>query len=291
MFRVALLLFAVIVISFGPLRTVSGLEGTTPRSTTSDASMSPQSSSLPRQILARKDNSVMVLVPAGRFIYGIQPRKRDSLLKALSNAKLPIFDLEFRQQTKNVSSFYIDKFEVTNKQYGVFLRETGHRKPKFWNSRVFNHPDQPVVGVGWADARAYAKWAGKRLPSEEEWEKAARGKDGRIWPWGNNPAGEMYNGKTQGNFAPARVGSYPKGASPYGVMDMAGNVYEMTTGIWGTSDRAMRGGSYLNTGAYTRTMFRWAPDDSTDGASWLGFRCVMDTTMIRSWAGPLKSSR
>jgi formylglycine-generating enzyme required for sulfatase activity len=246
------------------------------------------SAALPSKILSKKDSSEMILISSGAFVYGMDKTKRDSLLKALSQPLLPIFEREFAKQIKSLRSYYIDKFEITNKQYAKFLKERGGRKPQLWSSRLFNHPDQPVVGIGWADAEAYAKWAGKRLPSEEEWEKSARGTNGRIWPWGNEPSGEKYNGKTQGNFAPVPVGSFPAGASVYGVMDMAGNVYEMTTGLWGGSSRAIRGGSYLNAGALTRTMFRWAAEDEINGARWLGFRCVMDTTMIQTMAIPMR---
>lgn len=234
----------------------------------------------PSKITYLKDSSEMIFVPEGRFIYGMNKMEREEILKSLSNALLPIFDYEHPEQNKYLPAYYIDKHEITNKQYRQFVEATGHRKPRFWSSKMFNDKSQPVVGVGWADAEAYAKWAGKRLPSEEEWEKAARGTDGRIWPWGNTPSGKKYNGKIQGYYAPVRVGSFPNGSSPYGVMDMAGNVYEMTTGVWGTFGKAMRGGSYLNTGAYSRTMFRWAPQDTVDGATWLGFRCVVDTDSL-----------
>jgi formylglycine-generating enzyme required for sulfatase activity len=243
---------------------------------------------LPQQVISKKDSSHMVLIPEGNFIYGIKKTERDSILNALSNAILNFFELEFPEQVKNLPSYYIDKYEVTNRQYAKFIEVSGHRTPEYWGSRLYNHPQQPVVGVGWEDAKAYAKWAGKRLPIEEEWEKAARGTDGRFWPWGNDPSGEKYNGKVQGNYSTVGVGSFPEGASPYGVMDMAGNVYEMTTGIWGSSAMAMRGGSYLNAGAYTRTMFRWAMDDEANGAPWLGFRCVMDTSMIQEMAMPIQ---
>lgn len=243
-----------------------------------------EQSSLQKEILCFKDSSYMVLVPGGSFVYGIKKATRDSLLRTLSTPILPVFGLESTKVIKHLPSYYIDKYEVTNRQYAQFIKETGHRQPKLWSSPLFNHPDQPVVAIGWADAEAYAMWAGKRLPSEAEWEKAARGPNGFFWPWGDKPSGQKYNGKAQGNYAPVRVGSFPSGMSPCGAMDMAGNVYEMTTGTWGVSGKAMRGGSFLNSAAYTRTMFRWAPEDTLDGASWLGFRCVLDTSFVKSAA-------
>lgn len=227
-----------------------------------------------KELYVKIDNSVMILVPKGEFIYGIKKDDRDRILKQLSTANFEIFKQEFNETKKYLDDYYVDKYEVTNRQYEKFVDVTGHKKSKYWNSNVFNKPKQPVVGVGWADAEKYCKWTGKRLPDEEEWEKAARGADGRIWPWGNKPTSEKYNGKAQGNNAPVDVGSYMGGASPYGVMDMAGNVYEMTTGKWSTDSRAMRGGSFLNAGALSRTMFRWAAKDEINGARWLGFRCV-----------------
>ncbi len=250
------------------------------------AAMANARPELPPAVISVRDHADMVLIPAGPFVYGLGERARDSVIDALSTAHLAIFNLEFERHTVELPSFYMDKYEVTNAHYAVFMKETGHRKPKYWTSRLYSRPNQPVVGIGWDDAQAYAAWAGKRLPSEEEWEKAARGTDGRIWPWGNEPSSDKYNGSMQGNYAPVEVGSFPQGASPYGVMDMAGNVYEMTTGKWGSTGRAMRGGSYLNAGAYTRTMFRWAPDDDTSGAAWLGFRCVMDTNVAGTMARP-----
>jgi formylglycine-generating enzyme required for sulfatase activity len=241
----------------------------------------PGQGNLPKIWISKTNNAEMILIPGGNFIYGISKRSRDSILKVLSTANLEIFSKEFRLKNVYLPSYYIDKTEVTNAQYNKFIQATGHRTSRFRNSRMFNAPDQPVVGVGWEDALAYAKWAGKRLPSEEEWEKAARGTDGRMFPWGNTVSSDNYNGKNQGYYAPVKVGSFIHGASPYGVMDMAGNVYEMTIGKWGENSHAMRGGCFLNSGAYVRTMFRWAMDDEVNGAEWLGFRCVMDTIGIK----------
>lgn len=235
---------------------------------------------LPENFRHPKDNAPMILIPGGPFIYGMNKPERDSILKLLGTPLLDIFEYEFPEKVVSIPSFYIDKFEVTNKQYQQFMEETGHRPPKYFRNKLYMAPNQPVVGLGWKDAMAYTRWAKKRLPTEEEWEKAARGTDGRVWPWGNKPDGKNYIGRQSGKMTPIQVGMYPNGASPYGVMDMAGNVYEMTTGTWGINSKAMRGGSYLNAGAYTRTTFRWATNEENTGAEYLGFRCVVDTAYV-----------
>lgn len=239
-----------------------------------------------KKIICKKDGAQMVLIPKGEFIYGIRRNERTLLLRDLPIDETSFFATEFPQQIKQIPSYYIDVFEITNEQYMKFCKETKHRSPKFVNNRRWNNPKQPVVGVGWQDAEEYAKWAGKRLPTEEEWEKAARGPNGNIWPWGNISQPEIFNGKDAGYWATVNVGSYPSGKSFYGVMDMAGNVWEMTSGIWNvnTNSYSMRGGSYLNTAAYVRTMVRWAAGDEQDGATWLGFRCVMDLDKIKQMA-------
>ena len=237
----------------------------------------PSAQTLPISVTCVLDSADMALVPGGPFIYGIDKKQRDSLLDALSNAHLPLFDNESPKKTMALPPFYIDRYEVTNKQYAVFVGRTNHRKPLSWSSGQ-PKPDLPVVDIGWKDAEAYAAWAGKRLPIEEEWEKAARGTDGRFWPWGNEPLGENYNGKFKANYAPVKVGSFPSGASPYGAMDMAGNVYEMTSSLYQGNSHVMRGGCFLNGGAYTQTVFRWSAEDEVNGANWLGFRCACDTS-------------
>ena len=125
-----------------------------------------------------------------------------------------------------LNTFYIDKYEVTNAQYLAFV-EAGGRRPQFlWDDR-FNAPDQPVAGVPWSDAGDYCTWVGMRLPTEAEWEKAARGTDGRTYPWGNekpDPTRLRFNSSD----SPTPVGRFPNGVSPYGVHDMAGNVWEWT---------------------------------------------------------------
>jgi len=129
----------------------------------------------------------------------------------------------------DLPAFWIDRFEVGNAQYAAFVADTGHRPPMFADDPDFNAPDQPVTGVAWADAQAYCRWAGKRLPSEYQWEKAARGGDGRLYPWGNDfdPARARLTGE-----APAAVTADPGDVSPYGVRDMAGNVSEWVADVF-----------------------------------------------------------
>src|SRR5205807_3166708 len=127
-----------------------------------------------------------------------------------------------------VKPLFIDANEVTRQQYQDFVNKTGHAAPANWTNKHFpgGTGNWPVTDVTWDDANAYAKWAGKRLPREEEWEFAARGTDGRRYPWGNDWQAGSANADNSSKSL-ADVGSY-KGASPYGVMDMVGNAWEWT---------------------------------------------------------------
>ncbi len=121
--------------------------------------------------------------------------------------------------------YFIDKYEVSNKDYGEFIKAKGHPAPAYWDDPRLNKSQLPVVGVNWEDARAFCEYRGKRLPTEAEWEKAARGPDGNLYPWGNafDPAKVNYGKK---HDATMPVDSYPEGASYYGVHHMSGNVFE-----------------------------------------------------------------
>jgi formylglycine-generating enzyme required for sulfatase activity len=186
----------------------------------------------------------------------------------------------------HLDEYYIAKHPVTNAQYRRFLEATGHDKPPYWDEKRFNQPNQPVVTVTWHDAMAYCKWAGLRLPTEREWEKAARGTDGRKWPWGDDPPDEKRCNFGENVGATTEVGSYPDGASPYGCLDMAGNVWEWCVTKWresyedepddsaeGKEGRVSRGGGFYSKADRVRCGSRgWNNPMSWNRSG--GFRCA-----------------
>jgi formylglycine-generating enzyme required for sulfatase activity len=168
--------------------------------------------------ISSRDGAEMVLVPAGEVWMGSDDD--DAVDDERPRHRVPL------------PTYYIDKFPVTNVQYRRFLEATRHPDPKYWTDPKFNEPNQPVVGVSWLDAQAYCGWASKRLPTEAEWEKAARGTDGRKYPWGDKWDPARANSEDGGPGKPTPVGSYPQGVSPYGAHDMAGNVWEWTSSLY-----------------------------------------------------------
>ena len=188
----------------------------------------------------------VVYIQAGNFIMGSDNGRDD----------------ERPQKLVYLDGFEIDRFEVTNLQYWLFLQATERKVPQYWSENIYRtgQADCPVVGVSWEDANAYCQWAGKRLPTEAEWEKACRGVDGRIYPWGDawdlERANVFVSEKSTGSAiawesawqylretlsGPEKlglqpVGSYGSGASPYGVMDLVGNTSEWVSDWYNWSD-------------------------------------------------------
>jgi len=171
----------------------------------------------------------------------LQAQERPSVLRGAHGEEMILipdgpFLMGQHRRSVHVDAFYIDRTPVTNRQYNHFVEVTGYKPTDPDAARFLNHfrrgelpkrlEEHPVVYVSWEDARAYAAWAGKRLPTEAEWEKAARGNDGRRYPWGRaepTPLRANYDNR-EGGTVP--VGTYPEGASPYGLLDVAGNVWE-----------------------------------------------------------------
>jgi formylglycine-generating enzyme required for sulfatase activity len=221
----------------------------------------------------------MIEIPAGPFTMGSNEGGED---------EAPARELD-------LPAFEIDKFEVTNADFASFVEVTGYRtdaeakeegRSRNWRMAAEGKDDHPVVFVSWNDAVAFCQWVGKRLPTEAEWEKAARGTDGRTYPWGNEWDVARSNSKEAGHRGTTIVGSFPDGASPYGVMDMAGNVAEWTADwykaypgstfvspYFGEKYRVIKGGGWFSDKELVRTTERscssveLANDD-------VGFRCA-----------------
>ena len=228
----------------------------------------------------------MVRIPAGEFLMGSNEQDKQAV------------EDENPQHRVYLEEYWIGKYPVTNAQYAAFVNATGHETPEHWEK---GRPPQgkenhPVVQVSWHDAVAYCGWlsqvSGKpyRLPTEAEREKAARGTDGRVYPWGNQWDPKRCNSEASGQLGTTPVGAYPQGASPYGLLDVAGNVCEWCQdwydadyyasspqrdpqGPRSGSHRVIRGGSWCGSEWYVRAAHRNGadPDFRSDA---VGFRCV-----------------
>jgi formylglycine-generating enzyme required for sulfatase activity len=226
--------------------------------------------------------SDMVFVSAGPFLMGSEEFPRETPLRSVV-----------------LEAFWIDRFPVTNATYQEFVKATGHRVPGDWTDGVFpaERADHPVM-VAWTDADAYVRWAGKRLPTEAEWEKAARGTDGRRWPWGNEFSADRALTWETAAVTGARdesVKARPQGASPYGCEQMAGCVEEWVSDwyqahpgsgyqslAYGQHFRVLKGGAWIFGQTHARCAYRCfeipdrGPEDFALGGP--GFRCAVDAT-------------
>jgi formylglycine-generating enzyme required for sulfatase activity len=242
----------------------------------------------------------MVKVPAGQFSFRVSGIEIEGFNDIGVDMQYPWEDSprRFHDHPMEIKSFWMDKYPVTNAQFKKFMDAT-HYQPaddlnflRDWKNG--NHPsgwdNKPVTWVAQEDARAYAAWAGKRLPHEWEWQYAAQGNDQRLYPWGSNWDAAAVPVPAQGRTmrGPDAVDAHPAGASPFGVMDMVGNVWQWTEEFVDEHTRGgiLRGGSYYQPQGsiwYFPQAYRndqhgklllMAP--SKDRAGALGFRCVMD---------------
>ena len=231
----------------------------------------------------------MLQVPAGVFYLGCSDKHKNILGRKLGSTG-SLVDEEYRKA--NLDLFEIDAFAVTNAQYHRFIKETGYRRvPGHWKQgRVLEYSfaeqeaDLPVVNVSYDDAQAYCKWAGLRLPTGDEWEKAARGADGKLYPWGDEYEKDMCNSSEAGNARSVAVDQYPEGISPYGCYQMMGNTFEWVDESHPESDdyKYLRGGCWAVSCEVLGPPFMHyiaSPKNSAGASSQkdiFGFRCARD---------------
>lgn len=286
-------------------------------------------SHLPSTIISKRDGISMIMIPASDFLMGINKDQVEMILELLNSwvqagyfhpnvidTARENLNLEMPQQQVYVDAFFIDQIEVTNRAYELFCKETGYKTPPHWSNGIITPGTEyyPVTHVSWYDTQSYAQWAGKRLPNETEWEKAARGTDGRLFPWGNEfDYSKVHYARAYSptEWTPklkdmissreklARVDNYPGGASPYGVLDMLGNVGEWvndftvddshaknysvdSSELTNREFRVVKGCASLHDPEYLRCSYRSyvTPTSATDD---IGFRCALtaDKKVIR----------
>lgn len=234
------------------------------------------------------DLTEMVYIPEGEFLMGSDDRLRD----------------EKPAHVVYINAFYIDPFEVTKADYRAFVVDTGRRPPQEWTGDRYpeGKGKHPVTYVSWYDAYDYCKWAGKRLPREREWEKGARGTDGRTYPWGNEWDLTKSNSPLRGIEATLPVGSFERGKNQFNIYDMSGNVWEWVdqgyashpgsdyiNPEFGRNYALLKGGSWWDCMFYgcgiSAPTFNRAFFDPTTTSDSYGFRCAADITGITGTNG------
>ncbi len=233
------------------------------------------------------DPENMVLVPKGEFVMGSQEHQDE------------------RPHNVVIDAYYIDKYEVSNQDYQAFMKGTGHPAPAYWDDPRLSKPEQPVVGVNWYDSNAFCEWRGKRLPTEAEWERAAKGPSGDgHYPWGHTLDDTKANYGQNVGMTTA-VDSYPSGVSGYGAYNMAGNVFEWVSDWYDPNYfqmspalnpqgpaiglnfanqgpvKVLKGGSWLAPASSLHTSHRFwnQPENNSYGVG-LGFRCAKSASPV-----------
>jgi len=236
------------------------------------------------QMTSPKDGMVLIYIPDGSFVMG--------------SAASDQLDEKPEQQV-DLDGFWIDQTEVTNGMYAACNADNActlpsgtrsHNRDEYFGVAEFDR--HPAIYISWGQATVYCQWAGRRLPTEAEWEKAARGTEAREYPWGNEPPNPDLLNFDRAIDDTTEVGTYPAGASFYGALDMAGNVSEWVSSVYSPypfsagdgreepgsfESRVVRGGSWLDEAAVTRSAYRGSngPSGSNDS---IGFRCAMDAS-------------
>jgi len=275
----------------------------------------PIRTAAPSSDISPIDGMALVNIPSGEFLRGLSDMDWQKIKSICKSCQADGLDDAYPQRTIYLDEYQIDRTEITNAQFEVFVEKTGWvttaeangysyvlykgqdtfsevtganwRYPTGPGASITGKGEFPVTQISWNDANAYCKWAKRRLPTEAEWEKAARGLEGWIFPWGDEEPSNTLLNYNFVNDGPVRVGSYPAGASPYGVFDMAGNLWEWVADF------------------YNETYYKGAPDINPKGpvsgegrvlrgGSWasklLAGELVFITPIYRLWNKPDMSS-
>jgi len=247
---------------------------------------------LPPIKISQFDGKEMVLVPAGEFIMGTDKIDHEKTHLKIGAVK-PLFLDQHPSRKLHLDSYYIDKYEVTNEEYKKFLDSSGYDElPGHWEGGTYKEGTgrYPVTHVTWREALTYALWAKKKIPTEAHWEKAARGTDGRIYPWGDVYKKGKSNMDIDGAKELVEVGMFPEDISPYKVYDLGGNVMEWTMDWYqaypgstyknpryGKVLKVLRGNAFQKAGHYFLEAYRYSfsrtEADPNDYFENVGFRC------------------